>query len=217
MESSPYLGFEQLGRNTNFEIALGMPLDQLKFYCVNNEQFRQICMDQEFWRQRLEIRYPDAIQYKPADMSWAQYYNGIENGTLNIKVVRVAYNGRIVGAIVMFPNDTDIGIAQKAVNLLASLGVTFDPATTEMDMMKLATGPNDTYLDVVIKGGNIRGALGLPIPGVRVRPPLPHSVQAPWGQKYPTGLWGNLQVIHVFSEGLYSYEPDYNHPVFRQQ
>jgi hypothetical protein len=217
MESSPYLGFEQLGRNSNFEVALGMPLDQLRFYCVNNEQFRQICMDQEFWRRRLEIRYPDVIQYKPTDMNWAQYYNAIEAGTLNIKVVRVAYNGRIVGTVVMFPNDTDIGMAQKAVNLLTSLGITFNPATTEMDMMKLATRPNDTYLDVVIEGGNIRGALGLQIPGQIVRPVVPNSVQSPWGQAFPTGLWGNLQVIHVFSEGLYSDEPDYNHPVFRQQ
>jgi hypothetical protein len=72
-------------------------------------------------------------------------------------------------------------------------------------------------LDVIIEGGNIRGALGLPIRGVRRMVMPPQSVQAPWGQKYPTGLWGNLQVIHVFPKGFYSDRPNYNPFVFRQQ
>lgn len=70
MNASPYLGFEQLGHNPNFEISLNMSLDQLKFYCTSNEQFRTICEDQEFWRERVLREYPIILPYKPLDISW---------------------------------------------------------------------------------------------------------------------------------------------------
>ena len=42
MESSRRYTYEKLGHDPNFEIALNMPLEQLRFYCVNNQLFRQI-------------------------------------------------------------------------------------------------------------------------------------------------------------------------------
>ena len=74
MEDFPYLGFEQLGYNPNFEIALNMSLDQLRFYCTSNFLFRDICGEEEFWLERLRRYYPKVIQYKPDNLTWAQYY-----------------------------------------------------------------------------------------------------------------------------------------------
>ena len=180
--NSSYLGFERLGHNPNFEIALNMTLDQLRFYCTSNKQFRTICMDQEFWLEKFRREFPEIIQYKPENMTWAQYYSDItplmytiinthgllQNMTAydtaqevkrgNRKIVFVGYNGRIVGGIFMVTTDTLIGVNQKAINLLLLMNVQFDLDHTKYEDMKLATR-NNTWKEVIIEYGLISEVL----------------------------------------------------------
>lgn len=216
MNASPYFGFEQLGRSPNFEIALNMSLEQLRFYCTSNEVFRPICMDQEFWLERLRREYPRTISYKPVNITWAQYY--LEAPIINqllsitgltipedmnlyqvaqeleyssIKIVFVAYNGQIIGAILMFPTDALIDVSKRAFNLLLPVDPEFDPATTRMDLMKLATEPTTGYEDVIIESIPFRFALSMRIESVLNILDENHS------------LWNDLQVIHFYQRGLY--------------
>jgi hypothetical protein len=126
--NTSYLGYEQLGYGPNFEIALNMPFEQLRFYCVSNELFRSICSDQEFWLQRLQREYSVLIQYKPIDQTYAQYYNDLKIG--NVKFVPVVYIDRTIGIIPMFTTDKLNNVNQRAIDLFLSKGFNVDPAET---------------------------------------------------------------------------------------
>jgi hypothetical protein len=121
--------FERLGHGPNFEIALNMPLEQLRFYCVNNETFKYICMDQEFWLERLRREYPTLVSYKPIDMSWSKYYNDLITGVIEVKTVEVAVGDQLIGKVPMFSTDKFIDITQRALDLLSSKGFKCDPSS----------------------------------------------------------------------------------------
>lgn len=211
MNASPYFGFEQLGRNPNFEIALNMSLEQLRFYCTSNELFRSICSDQEFWLERLRREYPNLIQYKPEVITWGQYYldaplinqllttpgiiisqnvnpyqvaQEIKSG--NIKFVTVTYNGQIIGRILMFPTDRGSDVYQRAVNLLSSINPQFNPDMTVLEPMRFATPPHPRKSDVLIGRGGMSVPLALNIQIL---------VQDP---RIVNNLWNNLQVINMY-------------------
>jgi hypothetical protein len=116
MEASPFT-YEQLGYGPNFNIALNMSLDQLKFYCVNNELFRKICSNQDFWLQRLQNEYPTLINDKPFDMTYGQYYIYLKER----KFISVAYNNQIVGEIEVHPGDNLKDVYDKALFTISSI------------------------------------------------------------------------------------------------
>lgn len=166
MNASSNYRYEQLGHNPNFEIALNMPLEQLRFYCINNELFKSICKDQEFWRERLRREYPNIIQYKPEDITWGQYYlqapliyqlvttPGIFINYKNpaqvskvfeiaerikngtIKIIVVLYNDEIIGKILMFPSDKEMDVYMRAATLLYTLNPAIDFNTTILEPMR---------------------------------------------------------------------------------
>jgi hypothetical protein len=109
---------ELLGYGPNFNIALNMSLDQLKFYCTSNELFRSICSNQEFWLQRLQNEYPKIIQYKPFDMSYGQYYTILAEDKM--KIILVTYHDHSIGSIPMFSTD-DLKDLVKRVNDLSPI------------------------------------------------------------------------------------------------
>lgn len=146
--------YQALGYDANFEIALNMPLEQLRFYCVNNQLFKSICSDQEFWHERVNREYPNLLQYKPIDVTWGQYYleapliyqlliipgiiitpnmniyqvvQGLKNGT--IKSIAVEYHDQIIGAVLMFPTEKNIDVFQRAFDLLISINPNPNPDT----------------------------------------------------------------------------------------
>jgi hypothetical protein len=195
---------ELLGYGPNFNIALNMPLEQLKFYCISNELFRKICSDQEFWIERLRREYLTLIQYKPVDMTYGQYYTGLE--TKNIKIVYVAYNARLIGVIPMFSTDMMGDVFQRAVDLLKVIDPTFDPSETFLDSMQFGTTPSAKYGEVTIRHGVVEDEL-------KSRA-AKRSVQKPWlDWNYIQGptFWNDLEIISMFSTELY---PEGQEPVF---
>jgi hypothetical protein len=210
MNASPYLGFEQLGHNPNFEIALNMTLDQLKFYCTSNEQFRTICTDQEFWLRKLRREYPKTIKYKPNGVTWAQYYvnaelihqilssktilpqklniyqiaQGIKNN--NIKLINLVYNCKMLVNILMFSTDKANDVYQRAVNYLLLIDSEFNADNIVVRPMRFATTPNPKKSDLLIMRGGLSLELALTMNGL---------VQNP---KNVDNLWNNLQVIHIY-------------------
>lgn len=210
MNSSPYLGYQQLGRDPNFELALSIPFDQLRFYCTSNDVFRNICMNQDFWFRRLQREYSTLIPYKPIDLNWMQYYNAL--ATEQIKIVRVAYNGQIVGLIPMFTNDQIINVNQRAIDLLISMGINLDPNGTKFEDMKLVT-PNmelvpsafSIWEQAIIEFGDITDVLS--------RMAGNDSVHSNFSPDDILTFWDNLGIIHIYQKGLY---PGYNGPVFRE-
>jgi hypothetical protein len=176
---------ENLGYDPNFNIALNMPLDQLRFYCVNNDLFRRICMNQEFWLQRLQREYPKLIQYKPIDMTWAQYYNGL--ATDNIRIVYVAYEGQIIGAVLMFHDDVRYNVNDRVIDLLSSKNININNPKLILDLMSFATIPNSKFLDVLVYRTNFQT---LPTDPFNPRPVT----------RFPNNnLWDSLKVININS------------------
>jgi hypothetical protein len=110
---------EQLGYGPNFNIALHMSLDQLKFYCVRNELFKSICSNQEFWLQRLRCEYSSLIQYKPEDMTYGQYYT--ELAEERRKFVDVFFSGNNIGKILTLSSDRIKDVANKVYDLFLLL------------------------------------------------------------------------------------------------
>jgi hypothetical protein len=226
MNYYPYLGYEQLGYNPNFEIALNMSFEQLRFYCTSNEQFRQICSDQEFWKERIKRESPAAILYKPVNTSWAQYYSDaslihdllvtpgiiipenmdpyqfaqeIKNGI--IKTIVVVYNGQKIGEILMFPTDIEIDVTRRAINLLSLVNPNYDRDTTKMDHMKFATANTNIKEDVLIRNppaSTLRYYLNSNSRRNR-------SVQDPGLQQNQFDLWNNLQVINMYDLRFYQF------------
>ena len=144
--------YQALDYVPNYEIALNMSLDQLKFYCTSNEVFNKICTTDEFWHERVIRYHPKLLPYKPLNVSWAQYYiqaaginqllttsgivipqdmnlyqvaQGVNNGT--IKWIVVVYKDQVIGAILMFPTDKHRDVYQRAVDLLKTIDPNFDP------------------------------------------------------------------------------------------
>jgi hypothetical protein len=155
MEVSPF-GYEQLGYEPNFEIALNMSLEQLRFYCTSNELFRSICSDQEFWNQRLQNEYPDTIQYKPINMTYGQYYILLAEG--KIKFITIVYNNKIIGDIPVFPSDTRSNVFRRLIDIMSSIYPDFDPNTTSVTLMYF-TKTEDPHLEIATvhsRGGLVR-------------------------------------------------------------
>jgi hypothetical protein len=209
MES--YLGYQHLGYGPNFNIALNMSLDQLKFYCTSNELFGSICMNQEFWLERIRREYPITIPYKPENVTWSQYYfdapivndlliyptiipenvniydvaQDIKNGT--IKLVYVTYKGEKIGKILMINRETVSHVVASAIKLLTFNNLSFD-ASTQVFLTKFAT--SDVPRDVGITGGNIKKMLNSNM-----------SVNGIFGYTNRS-LWNDLEVIQ-FSYGRF--------------
>lgn len=154
MEREPYLGFQQLGYAPNFEIALNMSLEQLRFYCTSNELFRSICSDQEFWRQRLQNEYSDVIQHKPINMTYGQYYTALKER--QIEFVDIVYDDKYITTILVLDGDSEEWVIQKSLNVLNSLNLY--PAY--LDIIKA-----DEFDDVNLVGGGY-----LPIESTRQEP-----------------------------------------------
>jgi hypothetical protein len=179
----PYLGYEQLGYGANFNIALNMPLEQLKFYCVSNELFRKICSDQEFWHQRLQNEYPNSIQYNPENMTYGQYYNSLNEGI--IKTVVVIYVDKILGSIPMFSADTQGDIYQRAINKLIAKNINFDPNKTSVQPVKLQDAKN------IDSPGYILGVPHTVARALNMRVPVRNWVND-WAS-----IWDNINVILI--------------------
>jgi hypothetical protein len=156
MEPEYYFGYQQLGHDPNFEIALNMPLEQLKFYCVNNDLFRSICTNQEFWKQRLQNEHPEIIQYKPENMTYGQYYTALEEG--KIKFIEVAYNNQLIGDVLVFPTDTRGNVMRRLVNIMFSMYPDFDPNTARLQLLyfKKTANPHLETSDVSQRTSIIR-------------------------------------------------------------
>ena len=118
------LSYERLGYDTNYEIALNMSIEQLRFYCVSNPLFNKICNTQKFWLDRLQFEYPITIPYKPIDMSYIQYYFNIVKK--NIKLINLVYNYTIIGDVPVFTTDTFKSVAQRVIKIISSKNPNFD-------------------------------------------------------------------------------------------
>jgi hypothetical protein len=176
-----YPEHEQLGYNANFEIALHLPFENLKTYCVSSDLFRSICSNQEFWRQRLQNDAPNAVQYKPNDMTYGQYYTALAENS--IKTVYVLYNGRDIGSIPMFPTDTkDIDVYERALDLLHSKGINPNLITSDLFALKYPGGNAGLF-----RYDSLHEALSL----------------------YKTNFWDNFDIIDITSE-KYSGIPMWN-------
>jgi hypothetical protein len=123
----------ELGFDINFEIALNMTIDQLVFFCINNEIFKEVCKCDNFWLRYLQFDYPKLISYKPIDLNYGQYYYYLKNET--IKVIDVGYNCKIVGSIPMFKTDTINDVNMRSINLVSNMGITLDTNNTFIENM----------------------------------------------------------------------------------
>lgn len=56
-----------------YEIALNMPLYELKNFCSTSQQYSDICRDEEFWRLRTQKDFPEFMNSKRAE-SWRNFY-----------------------------------------------------------------------------------------------------------------------------------------------
>jgi hypothetical protein len=170
-----YFGYEQLGYGPNFEVALNMPLEQLKFYCVNNELFRKICSDQEFWFRRLQREYSTLIQYKPINMTYGQYYTALVERI--IKIVIVEHNDQKVNIIPMFHNDDRGSLVERALNSLDNFKCDLDTILRFKKFNKLYSLMVDTVLHMMmIKSYN-----------------YPVDFQVFFGEN----LWNDLDIINI--------------------
>jgi hypothetical protein len=192
---------ENLGYGFNFNIALNMSLEQLRFYCTSNELFKRICSNQEFWLQRLQREYPDIIKYKPIDMTWSQYSTGLESG--NIKVVYVVYNGEMIGKILMFSTDRMTDVYSRAINLL-SIEPNIDPTSIYISASTFATNSDSNYLDLD------EAELTTTVKRALKDPLYQQSVQRIWCDN---SFFNDLEIMSIFNEDLFRLHPRY-WPIF---
>jgi hypothetical protein len=171
-----YPEHEQLGYNANFQIALSLPFKKLKIYCVSSDLFRSICSNQEFWRIRLQNDFSNAVQYKPNDMTYGQYYTALVEK--RIKSIQVTYNDKYIGYIPMFPTDlSDNDLYKRSIGLLYSKNINFDINKVELYAL-LYSGKHGLYTLKLIN-----------------QPSYERSINGP-----PYDFWKDLYMIDIEEE-----------------
>jgi hypothetical protein len=200
MEPSSYFNFPTLGGDPIFEIALNMPFEQLRLRCIYDQNLKSICMNQEFWLQRLKREYLKLLSYKPVDMNYFQYYNALE--TKSIKFVNVGYNGKIIGLIPMYTTDLISTVNSRAIDLVSSMGLNLDDA--KLDDMVFLKHPGE-WANVTLEGYPInKSPIGY-IPNESV------YYKYEYEEGMPT-FWDSLEVISIYQTKLY---PDHG-PIFKK-
>ena len=103
-------------KDLDFKILNKLPDQDLVSVCKTNKQANKLCDDQNFWLQRIMIKFPyldiEVLKRYKRDRSWSQYYiedlRSINKNNANDKLKESSEDGRLDQVIVAVNNGADI-------------------------------------------------------------------------------------------------------------
>lgn len=88
----------------HYYMALHTSVESIFKLCQVNSFYMDLCNDNNFWRQKLWLDFPQFAPFKPNEITWKNAYVDIYKG--DIKVIPIKYRNNIIGNVWINRNNT---------------------------------------------------------------------------------------------------------------
>lgn len=116
--------------DVNLEIALHIPYEELKYYCLTSKFYYSICSNEFFWKKRIEHEFPDAIRFIHLyeNITFKEFYEALINNHMNL--IPVTFNGEYIDVILTDVFESEFDVFKRAADFILSLYPDIDQNTT---------------------------------------------------------------------------------------